>query len=140
MNFLLPVNPVPLARSRVTIKDGRAHTYHEPQVEAFYEEVALRARQLPFRALEGDLLVDLTFWRHCRSNADRGDLDNCVKSTLDSLQGWLYLNDSQVLALGARFAEWGPKVEGRIKIDLRPVSTIEPLPEPNVETSETKGV
>ncbi len=50
-----------------------------------------------FEPLEGDVSVRLKFFRPRKS----GDLDNRIKVCLDALQGYAYVDDSQVVEIHA---------------------------------------
>lgn len=114
-DLILPVNPVPLARARVT--NGRAYT--PARSVAFAEEFrwALRSAGVR-RPIDDDLALNVTFWRECRSSSNRGDLSNLLKAVEDAGNGFLWVDDRQITELHARIAEYGPRVDGRIRIRM----------------------
>lgn len=67
------------------------------EAEEYKEHARLICLTAGIEPLEGDLSVRLTFYRP----AKRGDLDNRIKITLDSLQGLAYNDDNQVAELYA---------------------------------------
>lgn len=74
---------------------NRAVRTHE--ADAYRNKVLLHARNrgLPLFPLNSRLSVTLKWYRAIRA----GDLDNRAKCCLDSLQGVLYVNDSQIIEL-----------------------------------------
>lgn len=79
---------------------ARSHTgglYPTAQAVAYKEEVALRARLEGITPLDGAVVVTVDVYRP----AKRGDLDNCLKVTFDSLNGIAWHDDSQVVEIHA---------------------------------------
>lgn len=56
---------------------------------------ALQAKKQGAKPLRGELEVEITFYLKNK----RGDIDNCLKGTLDSLSGVLWKDDSQIMEL-----------------------------------------
>lgn len=67
--------------------------------------------------LEGDVMVSIIAYRPRRV----GDLDGVLKLTLDSLQGWAFKNDKQVVRIVAerRDDKANPRVEVEVIADAR---------------------
>ena len=67
-----------------------------------------------FKPIEGDLAVDLelviTRPKQTKLTAPRADIDNFVKAIFDSLNGYLWEDDRQVLKLYA-IKQWAEKEE-----------------------------
>jgi len=86
---------------------GRTHRTHE--ADAYKKHVGLLCMAFDVRPLDGLLCVSFTFYRP----AKRGDLDNMLKVTIDSLIGWAYQDDKQIVELHAkRYEDKGdPRVE-----------------------------
>jgi Holliday junction resolvase RusA-like endonuclease len=61
----------------------------------------------------GDVSITLAWYRGRKS----GDLDNRAKVALDALQGSLYLNDSQIVAL--HLYRYDDKANPRIEVSVQ---------------------
>jgi Holliday junction resolvase RusA-like endonuclease len=106
LKLVLWVEPTPASRPRISRK-GFAYygkTYENYRKEA---KAALGAIKKPKGCpLSGPLKVKVTFF--CRSPKKitslfpLGDIDNHVKSILDSLNEWAWLDDRQIMTLEAR--------------------------------------
>lgn len=105
MKIIVWVDPVPASRPRVS---RRGFAYYGKTYERFRREAraALEVMKKPKGCpLSGPLLVKITFF--CRSpkkpsNAwPKGDIDNHIKSILDSLNGWAWQDDVQIMRVEA---------------------------------------
>lgn len=90
---------------RVLTKEGRL----------FKERASMLALASGMRPLDGELTVTVNIFRPRRA----GDLDNSLKSLLDSLRGVAWHDDSQVKRIEAeRFED---KADPRVEITVEPV-------------------
>jgi Holliday junction resolvase len=90
------------------------HTYVSEEAVAYKREAGycaiLGGCDTP---LQGELIVYLDAYRP----AKRGDLDNTIKVTLDSLNGIAYLDDQQVVEIHAR--RFDDKKNPRMEVIVR---------------------
>lgn len=94
-------------------KSGR--TYLNPDYVAFRKSVAAIAAQTGSTLLGGPVVVEIRSYRPRRS----GDCDSAIKPILDSLQGCVLVNDSQVVEVHAyRFDD---KVNPRYEVIITEV-------------------
>lgn len=93
-------------------RHNRGHIHRSAEADAYIRYVALLCAAAGVQPLDGDVRVQLNFYRP----AKRGDLDNGIKVLVDSLQGYGYHNDSQIAELHARRFEdkHAPRVEVEI--------------------------
>jgi len=96
------------------------------EAQDYKADVSARCRVAGLRApLVG--AVELWVELHPRTNADGAasarviDLDNCLKVTLDSLQGNAYVRDSQVRRLHAAYGQ--PLPDGGLTVRIEPMHT-----------------
>lgn len=101
VQFTVQGNPIPKARPRVVLRQGKkVHAFTPARSAAWEEAVAWEAR----RAMggrepwQGPVRLRVRFWRKDRR---RVDLDNLCKSVKDPLNGIVWEDDSQVTELGA---------------------------------------
>jgi len=66
---------------------------------------------------EGDVKVTLAFYRPAR----RGDLDNCLKATMDTLSGVAFRDDCQVARIDA--ARFEDKANPRVEVTVEPLAS-----------------
>ena len=92
--FTVEGQPIPKARPRV----GKHGTYTPDKTVAWETAVGWAARLAGVEPLAGDVSIALQFRR---KGTKRADLDNCVKSCLDGLNGIAYADDKQVINLVA---------------------------------------
>lgn len=125
VSLSIPINPVPAGRPRVVNRGGRSMTFTPEKTRDFYEAVR---QYLGFvyrgKPLEGDLSVTLRFWRHIEGREQRGDLSNAIKAVEDSCEGFLFVNDRQIVQTQARFVEWGRTTVGRFEVEVRAMSDV----------------
>jgi crossover junction endodeoxyribonuclease RusA len=82
------------------------------EARAYKNKVALMLRG-KMKIAKGDISVTLAWYRGRKS----GDLDNRAKVALDALQGSLYLNDSQIVAL--HLYRYDDKANPRIEVSVQ---------------------
>jgi crossover junction endodeoxyribonuclease RusA len=104
MNLILPY---PVSANRYWRIAGKI-LHRSPEAKAFRQTCALRALEARVRPLDGPVAVRVALHpRKTKSGAaslSRLDLDNCLKTTLDALQGIAYRDDKQVVAIHATVA------------------------------------
>lgn len=126
--MLVPGRPVPMGRPRVSVYAGRPRGRTPERTRTWLTKIsghALQAVSACRWVARGDLFlaVEIEVSPQCISNGKepapggRGDLDNHVKSALDGLNGIAYHDDSQVVALTARFAP--ASREGWMRVTVR---------------------
>lgn len=103
LSFVVPGAPVPKARARVSLRKGRdgktrvrAHT--PKRTSAYEQRVGMFARAARPRDWPTRCEYQVSFIAY--PEADRGDIDNYLKSILDGAQGVLWVNDKSVRKLG----------------------------------------
>ena len=125
------IAPVVASRARVT----RWSTYFPKKYQAFREELGAIIKDLHPTSTEELLYVKIDFhvqipksWSKkkkaemegmfCDNNAD---IDNYVKATLDSCEGYYYENDKQIVMIRAR--KFWSEV-GRIEYSQQPIEEL----------------
>lgn len=90
------VLPVPPSANRYwrTTRNGRQYVSREATAYK-WQVAAVLANTIP---LDGDVRVSVTWYRARRS----GDLDNRIKVFLDALEGYAYVDDSQIVEIHAK--------------------------------------
>ena len=90
-------------------RNWRGRMVVSSEAKAYKQEAAWLAKVAGAELIDGDVALTMRVYRP----AKRGDLDNAIKITLDSLQGILYENDSQIVRIVAeRFDDkHNPRVE-----------------------------
>lgn len=122
INLWLEARPVPAPRPRVT-KYG---TYNDPKYTLYKKVLGLKAKSMIKKPLEGEIFVKIDFfynipksWSKAKREAakwhtSKPDIDNLVKTVLDSLNKIVFLDDGQVVSITARkqYANFeGTKIE-----------------------------
>jgi Holliday junction resolvase RusA-like endonuclease len=102
-----PGQPLPKKRPRFTA-GNRAYT----DVKTLRAEEAIRWQLSRVRPVEGDLSVDLTFWR---KDKRRVDIDNLIKLCLDAANGVVWKDDSQIVRLTGLLVR-GPNKDPRTRM------------------------
>ncbi len=99
MNFTVPGEPVPKGRPRVC--NGR--TYTPKRTLQAEQAIRVYALQAKVRPLQGPVCIDMWFFltRHKNGHERRVDLDNLVKTVMDALNVVAWIDDSQVVRIGA---------------------------------------
>lgn len=112
INFVIPLEPVAKERARV----GKHGAWTPPKTAAFEKACAMlvRAHMRGRLPMAGPLRLSLGFWftrpaKPAHKYPSKCDLDNCVKSVSDSVNGILFEDDRQVIEIVAakRFAHKG---------------------------------
>ena len=129
MQFRFEIEPVSQARPRAR-RIGKGIMLYDPKnVKQFKEELhALAEQRYQYAPLEGELTVEVTFYRRVQNSISRlehnrrltgevnptvkPDIDNYIKSALDALNGVIWKDDNQITNLIAhkRYAE-KPRIE-----------------------------
>ena len=122
--FVVKGTAIPKARPRLT-KRGIAYT--PSKTKEFENYVKLVGSQYaPKELLEGALEMELHFFfqrpkslpKKVVHHLKKPDCDNIAKAILDSLEGIIYANDSQVVSLWATKQYGTPRVEVKITDDV----------------------
>ena len=91
----------------------RGRTYRSSEAEQYKASVNTIATAAGLIAIEGPAAVSITLHPKLTkkgvASLARMDLDNCIKVTLDALNGIAYSDDAQVVNLSVRI---GPAVDG----------------------------
>jgi crossover junction endodeoxyribonuclease RusA len=99
--------PYPVSANRYWRRSGR-FTHVSAEAKAYKRAVALAALYAKLTVLDGPVRVSIALQPKLtlkgKANRTRIDLDNCIKVTLDALNGVAYLDDSQVVAITAHIA------------------------------------
>jgi len=120
--WTFPISPIAASRPRVS-KHG---AYFKGPYKRFRQEmpeIILDILGHNFKPIEGDLAVDLelviTRPKQTKLTAPRADIDNFVKAVFDSLNGYLWEDDRQILKLYAvkQWAEVGEEGYFTIGVD-----------------------
>ena len=100
--------PIPISANRYW-RNFRGRMVVSAEARAYKEEAAWIAKAAGAQIIAGDVSITLRVYRA----AKRGDLDNAIKILLDSMQGVLYTDDSQIVRIVAeRFDDKkNPRVE-----------------------------
>lgn len=113
----VPGNPVPKARARVAVRNGRAFAY-TPQKTADYESLIKQcASEVCLRPFDGPVRLIVRFYmpipqswskkqREAALNSHamhtkKPDIDNLIKSVCDALNCIAYIDDSQIVSIEA---------------------------------------
>lgn len=96
LQFTVPGRPIPKGRPRVgahgTITPQRTKDYEQQVGYAALQAMPPESRTVPLYP-SGDIYMSVTFY------TSTGDIDNLAKSILDGLNGVVWMDDSQVVAL-----------------------------------------
>jgi len=134
--IVVPGEPIAQGRPKFSTKDGYYRAYDPPASREYKQVVLLHAlRQMRRREpMEGPLSLSVrvyrsvpTSWSEKRKRmayagqirpVSRPDTDNYVKGVLDSLEGVVFQNDSQVVEYHEPFGKWysdRPRIEIEVK-------------------------
>jgi crossover junction endodeoxyribonuclease RusA len=100
----------------------RNRVHRSKEADLYRSSVARQCEQHRIAPHTGAIKVTLHLYRPQKS----GDVDNFAKIALDSLKGYLYNDDSQIVELHAYRLD--DKTNPRVEVECRPV-TERPLPE-----------
>ena len=114
IKFTADLNIVPFNRPR--FKNGRG--FNSPRYSAFKENLAYKARAAMEgrKPIKGAFKISIDFYKKSRQNIlnkSFGDLDNFIKSVMDSLNGICYEDDAQCVEFTScrKFKSDIPKIE-----------------------------
>jgi len=110
MNITLPVPP---SANRYW-RNFRGRMVVSAEARAYKEQAAWIAKAAGMEPVAGDVSVTLRVYRQ----AKRGDLDNSIKVSLDSLNGVAYSDDSQIVRIVAE--RYDDKRNPRVEIEVTP--------------------
>ena len=123
MQLILPLNPVPASRPRVT---RTGHVFYQKTYANFRREAKpvieaeIKRQGLEGCPIAGPLDINIMFFvkrpKKTALQYPKPDIDNYSKAILDSLNGRLFVDDYQVVLLSAVKAWAQPEEEGRIEI------------------------
>lgn len=112
MKLTLPVPPSAnrywrLAKGRMIVSE---------EARKYKEDAAWLAKSAGAEMITGNVAVTLRVYRAVK----RGDTDNFLKVTLDSLQGVLYRNDNQIVRIVAE--RYDDKRNPRVEVEVMEVT------------------
>lgn len=112
MNITIPGDPIPKARARIVVQNGRARAYTPARTVKRERDIALlaKASMRGGRIFIGPVEVMLTFFFkrpkiHAKLkhppvwHTNRSDLDNLAKAALDAMNAIVYLDDKQICCM-----------------------------------------
>lgn len=105
--------PTPVSANRYW-RNFRGRMVVSAEAKAYKEQVAWIARAAGVEMLTGDVSVTMRVYRQ----AKRGDLDNSLKVSLDSLIGIAYADDSQIVRIVAE--RYDDKRNPRVEVEVTP--------------------
>ena len=97
MNFELPFIPISVNACWRASKGG--HVYRSKRYTQFLKDIDVFLDTIEYDMLEGDLILNVEFF--CKTKRKR-DLDNLLKSLIDSLEGRLFENDNQIIEIHSK--------------------------------------
>lgn len=103
--------PQPVSANRYW-RNFRGRMVVSAEAKAYKEQVAWIARAAGVEMLTGDVSVTMRVYRQ----AKRGDLDNSLKVSLDSLIGIAYADDSQIVRIVAE--RYDDKRNPRVEVEV----------------------
>lgn len=113
-SFTIPGAPVPKARARAAIHNGRITHHSDPVTKAYEQAVAWAAKAAGVKPISGPVALQTVFWLplpgswskkrasealQSEKATSRPDLDNYIKSIMDALNGVAWTDDAQVVRL-----------------------------------------
>lgn len=85
------------------------------EATGYKTEVGWLCLQAQLKPVHGDISMSMDLYRP----AKRGDLDNYIKILIDSLIGWVYFDDSQIVEIHAMRHD--DKADPRVEISITEV-------------------
>ena len=126
MEYVFPVNPVPASRPRV----GKFGSYFTGTYKSFRSRAAEAVANVlghGFKPLDGSLRVDIECYverpKSPTKTYPRGDVDNYAKAVLDSLNGKLWIDDSQITELYVTKTYCSPGDPGYFTVGVSPIES-----------------
>lgn len=103
----------PLPKERPRFSEGRAYT--PPKTKDIQEAIGYEVKTAMERETdeEHELAVDIGFFRKSRS---RVDIDNLIKTVLDSCNGVVWRDDSQITQLTAHLSHWADQPRTHLRV------------------------
>lgn len=89
--------PLPPSANRYW-RNFRGRTVVSAEAKAYKDFVGVFCRMNEIEPIDGNVVIELDIYRERK----RGDLDNRIKVCLDSLQGRVFEDDSQIVEIHAR--------------------------------------
>lgn len=106
--------PYPPTTNHLYITRGKFRV-PSPQAKAYKADVVKRCQIARIRPIDGNVAISLHVYRPRKV----GDLDNTFKVVLDSLKGYAWHDDKQVIEIhGKRFDD---KHDPRVEVDITEV-------------------
>jgi crossover junction endodeoxyribonuclease RusA len=93
-------------------RNYRGITVTSEEARAYKQEVGYRARTAGLTPLQGDVILRLDIYRPRKV----GDLDNRIKLLIDSLNGFAWGDDSQIVEIHAR--RFDDKKQPRVDVTI----------------------
>lgn len=97
MDFEIPFLPISVNACWRSTQGGRV--YKSKRYMQFLKDMDAFLETVEYDKLEGELIMNVDFF--CRSKRKR-DLDNLLKSLIDSLEGRLFENDNQIVEIHSK--------------------------------------
>ncbi len=107
--------PFPVSANRYWRHD-RGHTHRSTEAIKYIEHVRWLCLEANLTPLAGNISISFDFFRP----AKRGDLDNLLKVTIDSLKGLAYEDDKQIVELYA--ARHEGKTDPRVEVLIEAIA------------------
>jgi Holliday junction resolvase RusA-like endonuclease len=119
--FIFNITPKPKERPRFSTRGGKHRTFTSANTRHFENSIAMLAKfQMKGKPVfEGLLSANIVFefekQKKTKLSAPKPDTDNLCKSLLDSLNGIVFKDDSQVCSITA-LKRWGTKNQIKLLI------------------------
>lgn len=115
-SLALPYPPSANRFMRHIVIAGRPRTLLTKEARAYKHGVGLQCAAQGVKPIIGGVTIEVDVYRPRRS----GDLDNTLKVLLDSLKGYVYADDAQIVEIRARRFE--DKDRPRVEVTAFPAS------------------
>lgn len=101
LNFIVRIKPQAKERPRFAVVNGKRITYTSHKTRAFETIVRNEAKKKIKKAFDCELSLKIDFFfkkpnKPSRGYPSKGDLDNYLKAVMDSFNGVVFKDDSQV--------------------------------------------